>query len=182
MSLGMDMTVEGGDYFQFLNVLGADAVIVANKTNERMAYRIQSNVVSAIEDQTQPLLPLSPKYLAQKIRNGLDPRTLIATEKMLSHIIVWKTGRKGKQVLHVGIHPNAVYRTKTKGGKVRSIKVVDVARMLENGTVNMPPRPVWAGVIDDMLFDLKTFHTWYFKKVRKEVEKKARKKIKRRIA
>ena len=181
--LALKATAEGNDFEQFLNVLQDESVRVANKTNTRWAYRIRDEVVSAIESQSKPLTRLSPGYKKSKIRKGLDPRILIATKKYLKAIKVWKYGQGGQMVLHVGVHPAATYTRRTAEGKKTQIRVTEVARMLEHGTVNMPPPPVWSFVIDDLTFDLKTFNKWFFKEAKKRINKKTSgKKKKRKVA
>lgn len=79
------------------------------------------NVKKRIEQQDANWVPLDPKYLARKIKEGMDPRILIRTGAYLESI---KYERLGKNR----------YRIFAEGNE-------ELSSYLEFGTDKMPSRP-----------------------------------------
>jgi hypothetical protein len=190
VGLESDITASGHDFGKFINVMQTDVIVLANKTAERMAFKYRDRVIRAIKNQEFPLAPLSLKYAKHKKSAGLDPRTLISTGKMVSHIKAWRWRRGRQEVYIVGIPLRAMYTRKGTGGhkgdvsKAKSDRtpVVDVARWLEYGTSQMPPRPVWFFTLAELVDEMKTFGDWYQRQLNKTMKAKLKqqKKIKQK--
>ena len=179
----------GYDFGHFMNILETNVVVQANATAWRMAQTYRKRLIRNIKQQKFPLVPLSKEYARFKERTGLDPRTLIATGKLISHIKVWKWRRGNVETYIIGIPPRATYKRVKKGGHRSDVSgasqtrtpVMDVARWLEYGTSKMPPRPVWFMTFAELIDDHKTWTRWYERQFRKTVKAKL-KRAKRKLA
>lgn len=106
-------------------------------------YSMQSRnrMVENILGQKYDHAPLSPDYVKRKQKAGLDTRTLIATGQYVRSIKVWRVGvpgRGGRWV--VGIPAGLKHKGVDGKGQLDMNKL---ARILEFGTENIPPRPHW---------------------------------------
>lgn len=180
IGLTAEVTPTDYDFGKFINVMETDVIVLANKTSQRMAFAYRDRVIRAIKNQEHPLVPLTVKYAKHKASAGLDPRILISTGKLVSHIKAWRWRRGKQETFIVGIPPRAMYTRKSKKGhtggtdKAASTRtpVVDVARWLEHGTSKMPARPVWFLTFSELLSDMKTFSDWYRRQVNKTMRAK----------
>lgn len=158
-------------------------IVAANKTAIRMATRLRDQVVQNILDEKVPGEPLSKKYLNYKVKLGLDSRTLIASGQYVDAIEVWKWMVGDLLTVQVGVRPNRVHKKQVTGGHQRDVekgkttrmRMVDLARMLELGTSKMPPRPVWAMTMNQLMAELKTFREWMIRQVNKQIRRDSRK-------
>jgi len=180
--MAVGVTESGYDFGKWINTMETAVVVVANKTSVEMATRLRDRVVQNIFEQTLPLTPLNDKYKLYKAKNGLDTRILIATGQYVDAIEVWKWKRGDILTVQVGVRPNRIHKKLVTGGhkkdakkgKTKRLRMVDLARMLEVGTKNMPARPAWFLSMEQLLNDLKTFNDWYARQVRKQVARDVR--------
>ena len=96
------------------------------------AHQLKTEVVNAIKAQDYEWDALSDSYAARKAREGLDPRTLIATGKSLRSIRVLPMG---PGLWGIGI-------TKTAKNK-RGQSIADIMLRHEFGWGPFPARPLW---------------------------------------
>lgn len=110
-------------------VLGMDGELLANSFVQDLKH--------AILRQTLSWAPLSDGYVAHKRRLGLDPRTLIATQRYVNSIqaVMAPDGTWSVEVPPLPLRP----------GSRRTLQ--DLGRWLEFGTRNMPARPHWRPVL-----------------------------------
>lgn len=100
------------------------------KAVRKLAKIVKNHIIS----QDLPSLTQNPK---KRIRNG-EERVLIDTATYLSSIGVWQKD----YTFYVGVKPGLIEPNGTEISKV--------AYLLETGTKNIPPRPVWGPSIEEM--------------------------------
>jgi hypothetical protein len=109
-------------------------------TIEQVAFvhRVESQGFTAFD-----MLPLSPKYLAAKIRAGADTRTMIATHHYLNSVRLFRVSDGTEVTYHVGFDENAMARD--MHGNVTDFPLRLVAAVQEYGSsrANIPARPHW---------------------------------------
>lgn len=113
---------------------------------ELRAYAMQfrRDLVTSVEQQRDPLEPLSPRWLAKKKRHGLDQRVLIASNEMLRNVRVAPLPR-GAPLDGFVIEPTRVRVKPYKFQKGHStLTYWDLWSLHESGTDRMPARPVWS--------------------------------------
>lgn len=98
---------------------------------KRVFHKLKDNAYN----QRLKLLPLSPKYIQWKRRQGLSTRILISTGEYVRSIQLKKVGN----VWRVLVPPDLIHSGS-------DISMEELARVLEFGSVkrNISPRPLWA--------------------------------------
>jgi hypothetical protein len=125
-----------------------------------------------IENQSYNWTPLTEKYLEHKIKQGLDPRTLIATRFYLMHI--------GWGVSHGKIWwgvPNIIHEPS-------GLPLPVIARIHEFGTKTIPARPLWRPLLMKYAREAPRFAKRYndaVKRAAKEARKSSFKSAKRKV-
>lgn len=180
----LDLSVKqsGFSFNKWINTMETTLVVECNKTALRFANKLRDSVVQNILDEKVPGKPLNEKYQAYKTKQGLDSRTLIATGQYIDAIEVWKWKVGDLLTIQIGVRPNRVHkkpitgghRKDVKGGKTDSMKMVNLARMLEYGTSKMPPRPVWGMTVNQLMDEMKTFREWTIRQVNKQIRRESR--------
>ena len=114
---------------------------VATDKVGRLASELADQVRLVILTQGYTWQPLSPGYVAEKVKAGLDERILIATGFYVENIQAFlsRGGASGGSRWRVGFPPGMTHEPS-------QIDINLLAKWLEFGTVNMPPRPHWRPV------------------------------------
>lgn len=127
-----------------------DTEVVARKTSVAAAEEIAEEAKSVIDTQAYSWVPLTARYLAQKIEEGLDQRTLIATGFYRDNICAYTI--RGK--VYVGVEPGVIHEP---SGLPLSV----LARVHEYGTSTIPPRPLWRPLLSSFLRRSSEFNRIY---------------------
>lgn len=107
------------------------------------AMQFRRDLVTSVEQQRDPLEPLSPRWLAKKKRHGLDQRILIASNEMLRNVRVVPLPR-GHELDGFVVEPTRVRVKPYKFQKGKStLTYWDLWAIHEGGTDQIPARPVW---------------------------------------
>lgn len=105
---------------------------------EELAKDFIKQVKLAIETQKFNFTPLSPKYLAYKRKRGLSLNIWEATSQLKNSLDYFIEG----DTITIGWDKNLVH-------KGSSLKVYQVAILLEYGTMKIPPRPLFRNVLKE---------------------------------
>jgi len=112
-------------------------------TDKRMLYVFGTMSLDAIhkriKSQPKEWDPLKPETEARKLRLGLDPRMMLATQQFFDRLTIIQTS-KGR--IFIGatkkVHPPSGFRMR------------DIAAIHEWGTDVIPPRPLFGPVTREM--------------------------------
>lgn len=121
-------------------------MLEARRELEVIASELAQEARDAVYKQRFKQVPLTPRYLARKIRKGLDPRIWIATKKLVKSIGWVKTEYGARIGVRRGYRLDTYTR---KDGSVvtRKLEYWKLLLWLEYGTKKMPPRPVFRRLI-----------------------------------
>lgn len=103
---------------------------------EELAKDFVKQVKLAIDTQKFNFTPLSPKYLAYKRKRGLSLNIWEATSQLKNSLGYFIEGN----TITIGWDKSLVH-------KDSSLKVYQVAILLEYGTMKIPPRPLFRNVL-----------------------------------
>ena len=135
------------DFSRVAEVLAQTAQRVAEKEIAVFAQEERDGFVQEIEEQRFPdfdASPLSPKYRARKISQGLDPRVMIRTRNYIDHIRVFRRQDPRRRVtFHVGFHKRE--RVRDDKGRPLPFLLRHLAQVHEEGSnrLNIPRRRHW---------------------------------------
>jgi hypothetical protein len=135
------------NFGRIVRIFSKVAASVAERNIADFAEQERDVFVRSVKAQIFPdfdLSPLTPKYLARKIRLGLDPRVMISTGHYLKAIQVFKrVNRDNSITFHVGFH--ARERARDTEGKRIPFLMRHLAEVHEHGSVkqHIPRRRHW---------------------------------------
>lgn len=129
--------------------------------NNYMASEITRLIVVAINDQRykSKWKKLSEPYKKYKKYHGLSPNIWDATGTLKMNVSYDITG----DVLLVGIDDYVRYEDGTR--------VIDVARWMEFGTINLPERPLFRPILIYVRKNIRYFYNRFLKSLNKKEEK-----------
>jgi phage gpG-like protein len=116
------------------------------------------NVVKNTRGYEKFWIPLSPKYLAQKKKDGRFENIWMNTGTLINSISISYNDQR-KQV-RVGIDEYKVYKLpgrKGKRGPKKTLPIILVAKWMEFGTEKMPSRPLFRRVRDYISKNIKRY-------------------------
>ncbi len=146
----------------FLAVFDNSVKIEAHNLMRSLASKVAAEVKRVIADQVYDWKPLNAKYKAKKVVQGFDERTLVRSRFYLDNIEWWMSSTG----VHVGvrniIHPDA------------GISLNKLARIHEFGHGTTPARPHWRPAWAKVLKDYPKLRKDYYRRVRQQLAKKAK--------
>jgi len=122
-----------------LRKLPRHVTIGSNWANNEVANEIFARVVGHIYAQDLAWEEHSLSYSEKKIKKYGHLEILLASEKYVNSIKVYKEPNK----VSVGVKPGII-------NPVTKVPVWKIALWLEHGTKNMPARPVWSPVYQEL--------------------------------
>ena len=150
-------------FTSFLKVFEKAVEMTATETNKELARRITRDAKEAIENQEFDWTPLSSKYLARKISEGYDPRTLVRTGEYKDAISWGVTHGK----IWAGIPSRKIHEDS-------GMPLFKLARIHEFGTATIPPRPLWRPILARHLTRRKKFRNAYRAAVMRTIRRLAK--------
>ncbi len=124
-----------------INIFENSSTKVFQTFGKKQSEELMNKVKNALLNQTIRHKPLSPAYLEQKRRQGLDTRILIATGDYVESITVTKEKIRKRTVWRIGVPENKIHAPSGLPYKI-------LARIHEFGSKkrNIPARPHWRPV------------------------------------
>lgn len=124
-----------------IRAIKTEAFIATQQSMSRVGLKAEAIAKTHMSKQDLGWKPLSPKYLASKVRRGLSDNTLIATSTYFQSITSWNNGQK----VFVGVKKQAV----SEDGEL----LADIAKVHEFGSVtrSIPARPLWQPTLTEAL-------------------------------
>lgn len=105
---------------------------------EELAKDFVKQVKLAIDTQKFNFTPLSPKYLAYKRKRGLSLNVWEATSQLKNSLGYFIEG----DTITIGWDKSLVHKNS-------SLKIYQVAILLEYGTMKIPPRPLFRNILKE---------------------------------
>lgn len=121
--------------------LEKECKLAVDQSLMRFGLKAEGIAKKHIRDQDLDWDPLSPAYLAAKLRKGYSEKTMIRTSTYFQNITSWKQG----DTAYVGVKRE----TLEKDGK----PVYEIARLHEYGSLNgiIPARPLWQPTLEEVV-------------------------------
>lgn len=121
--------------------IGKEMIEARDTSLKRFGLKAEKIAVTHISLQDLHWQPLSPKYLAEKIREGYSENILVRTSTYFQSITSWVE----KETAYAGVKRDVV----DKDGQL----VADIAKLHEYGSKSgaIPARPLWQPTFDEVL-------------------------------
>lgn len=145
----------------FFPIFKKEALIRANDTSRKFSKEIVKEAKAVIRQQKYDWVPLSEGYAKYKEREGLDPRTLIATKDYVNNGI---GVQESQGFIFVG--------PKTGIHKPSGVPYRTIAKWFEYGTWTMPARPLWRPLLSSVIRKQKLVALRYRQATAKALKKK----------
>jgi hypothetical protein len=161
-------------FTSFMSMFKNSVEMAADETAKEMAKALADEAKTAIVKQAYNWHPLSPRYVAYKKRNKLDPRIYVARGEFVNaiswgvtHGKVW-AGLPSRKIHEASGLPLRVLGRILEFGAKRSV-------ITEHGIERVqfiPPRPIWRTALSKIMGQQKKFARKYRSRVRAAMKQK----------